>query len=173
MATNAPFIQETPHETLTTTDMEGGPAQQDQYAASALPNPVPNKEAYSDPSTNNIESTMIKRRRRHYRRLCIVFAAIVVLILVIAIPAGVKSKKKNQGHQSQDNAASTGTQTKTASGSKPTTAVDITGGDGSTIKAEDGTTFTYNNKFGGSCEFLIPKPSLIQSLSCILHVARC
>lgn len=150
MATNAPFIQETRREPLTTTDMEGGPAQHDQYAASALPNPVPNKEAYSDPTTTNTESAMTKRRRRHYRCLCIIFAAIVVLILVIAIPAGVVSKKKNQGHQSQDNAASTGTQTKTASGSKPTTAVDITGGDGSTIKAEDGTTFTYNNKFGGT-----------------------
>lgn len=161
MATNSPFIQETPHEPPTTTDMEGGPAQQDQYAASALPNPVPNKEAYSDPSTTNLESVMIKRRRRHYRRLCIIFSAILVLILVIAIPVSVKSKNQKQGHQNQDNAASTGTQTKTASGSKPTTAVDITGGDGSTIKTEDGTTFTYNNKFGGFCEFLKPKPSLI------------
>lgn len=158
MATNSPFIQETPHEPPTTTDMEGGPAQQDQYAASALPNPVPNKEAYSDPSTTNLESVMIKRRRRHYRRLCIIFSAIVILILVIAIPTTVKSKKQ---HQSQDNAASTGTQTQTASGSKPTTAVDITGGDGSTIKAEDGTTFTYNNKFGGFCEYFKPEPSLI------------
>ena len=29
----------------------------------------------------------------------------------------------------------------------------ITGGDGSTIHAADGSTFTYNNKFGGFCKY--------------------
>src|SRR5262249_47030379 len=74
--------------------------------------------------------------------------ALIVFILIIALPVVLK-------HNRSTSSAASGK----PSGAKPSgkPAAPTTGGNGSVITAEDGTTFTYINNFCGFCEL----PSLI------------
>ena len=60
--------------------------------------------------------------------VCLV--AIIILVLVIMLPVYLTVIKPRTTHK-----------------------MTVTGGGGSTVKASDGSTFTYNNKLGGICEF--------------------
>jgi len=75
--------------------------------------------------------------------LLAIILAVVLLVYFLAI------KPKNSSGQSSSS-QSTSSATRTATSAKPSaTAKPITGGDGSIVTMEDGTTFTYRNSFGG------------------------
>jgi glucan 1,3-beta-glucosidase len=83
-------------------------------------------------------------------------AALVVIALAVAIPAALLTHKHHSANNAAEAAAGdtvgTGTagsgSTKTAGGSKHA-AIAVTGGDGSTVTTDDGSTFKYANQFGG------------------------
>lgn len=76
-----------------------------------------------------------------------ILAAVIVLIAIV-VPVYfvvIKPKSSNNSAANPSNPTSTST-----SNGKPASAAVVTGGDGSTITTEDGTTFTYSNAFGGT-----------------------
>ncbi|SRR6266550_744288 len=82
------------------------------------------------------------------RRGILVLVVLIALILVIAaviIPVYFTVIKPKTDAAGSGGSSST----KTAQGATPTQVAIVTGGDGSTVTMDDGTTFTYNNKFGG------------------------
>ncbi|KAK4704592.1 glucan 1,3-beta-glucosidase, partial [Phenoliferia sp. Uapishka_3] len=103
----------------------------------------------------NFYTRMSSRGRR------ILFAGIIIAIIVIAVAAAVPSALSNKSNKSVKAAAATGssssssgTGTATSSAATATsTGFDwktaATGGDGSTVFTEDGSSFVYNNTFGG------------------------
>ncbi|KAF8636641.1 hypothetical protein AX17_003449 [Amanita inopinata Kibby_2008] len=92
--------------------------------------------------------------RAKSRRMVIFLAVLAVLIILIAavvIPvyfAIIKPKNTGGGSGSQHGNASP-TNSNQGQGPLPTQVAIVTGGDGSTVTMEDGSTFTYVNKFGG------------------------
>ncbi|KIJ69590.1 glycoside hydrolase family 5 protein [Hydnomerulius pinastri MD-312] len=88
--------------------------------------------------------------RAKSKRGLIIFGSIVAAVIVIAaviVPVYftvIKPKSSNNNNASSPNPANP-----TATGSSGTLAA-VTGGDGSKITTEDGTTFTYSNPFGGT-----------------------
>jgi glucan 1,3-beta-glucosidase len=79
-----------------------------------------------------------------------IVVALVVLILVVVVPVYFTVIKKK---------SSAATATPTYGGSTPMPSASptsvITGGDGSIITTETGVSFTYQNPFGGICEYSI------------------
>ncbi|KAF8628480.1 hypothetical protein AX15_003991 [Amanita polypyramis BW_CC] len=89
-------------------------------------------------------------RAKSRRRILIlgVLAALILLIAAVVIPVYfLIIKPKTNGSQQRDSLGPSST--KSGQGALPTKTAIVTGGDGSTITMEDGTTFTYVNKFGG------------------------
>lgn len=86
--------------------------------------------------------------------------AVAVVVVAVVVPVVLVSHKDNKdtsGHSSS--AASNGNSGSNGTGSGNTTSTGntgavraTTGGDGSTVTMEDGTTFVYHNSFGGFCE---------------------
>ncbi|KAF9450270.1 glycoside hydrolase family 5 protein [Macrolepiota fuliginosa MF-IS2] len=87
------------------------------------------------------------------RRKIILFAvvlAIVVIVLAVVLPVVLVGKKG--GKKVAENAGSTGSPNATPTAALPTPSAGSTllsGGDGSTVTTENGTSFTYRNSFGG------------------------
>ncbi|KAG1819604.1 uncharacterized protein BJ212DRAFT_1055248 [Suillus subaureus] len=77
-----------------------------------------------------------------------ILAAVIVLIAVVVPIYFVVIKPKSSSNNSSAVSPSNPTSTSTSTG-QPSSAV-VTGGNGSTITMEDGTTFTYSNPFGGT-----------------------
>ncbi|KAG2041441.1 hypothetical protein BDR03DRAFT_722142 [Suillus americanus] len=77
-----------------------------------------------------------------------ILAAVIVLIAVVVPIYFVVIKPKSSSSNNSAVSPSNPTATSTSSG-QPSSAV-VTGGNGSTITMEDGTTFTYLNPFGGT-----------------------
>lgn len=88
-------------------------------------------------------------------------AAVIVIVIAIGVYFGVVKSHKNASTASDaaTGASSTnsGSSSSGNSGSSKNTLA-ITGGDGSTVTMEDGTTFTYNNPFGGTWYWDINDP---------------
>ena len=78
--------------------------------------------------------------------LLIITAVIVPVYFIVIKPHSNHSKISGSGSGSGSGSTSGGPSTSSGSSSA------ITGGDGSVIRAADGSTFTYNNKFGGFCK---------------------
>ena len=101
-------------------------------------------------------------RARSRRRMWIIgaaaAAAVAVIVIVVAIyfavikphqnsndsVSGGASKGDSKGSQTSSSSAASASST-----SKPSQNLAVTGGDGSTVTMDDGTTFTYSNPFGG------------------------
>lgn len=78
-----------------------------------------------------------------------VLGGLILLIVAVVLPVyflAIKHTNKNAATQQSDTTAAS--PSKTSSPSSPKSAL-ITGGDGSTVTMDDGTTFTYQNSFGG------------------------
>lgn len=91
----------------------------------------------------------------------ILFAFLLLIIFAVAVVVPVYFKiikLRNNGASSEQHSASpSGTRTSTAgaptaSSSNPVQKDPVSGGDGSTIKLANGTSFTYKNNFGGACK---------------------
>jgi glucan 1,3-beta-glucosidase len=98
-------------------------------------------------------------RKRGGKRLWIIVGGVAaaIILIAIAVPVAITaSKKKPHSNLAADAQSSSGASNdgkgdgggKGSNPSKPTVAL-ITGGDGSTVTMDDGTTFTYSNQFNG------------------------
>ncbi|KAG8722336.1 hypothetical protein FRC08_003779 [Ceratobasidium sp. 394] len=77
------------------------------------------------------------------------FAALVAIVVAVVVPVYLKVVKHNDSSANPSN-NSGGPSGGTPSGGNSTSGGAVTsGGDGSTVTKDDGTTFTYNNKLGG------------------------
>jgi len=103
-----------------------------------------------------------KAKRRPLLLLLVGLVALIVVVLAVLLPVYFTVIKPRSVRTSQSSSnTGNGTPTNSTGGggggtphTPPTSTNAITGGDGSTIKAGDGTTFTYNNKLGGICKFI-------------------
>jgi glucan 1,3-beta-glucosidase len=86
------------------------------------------------------------------RKRIFILAAIVAVIIIAAAVAVPLATRKH--HSNNSDAVSPGSQSSSTAAAKPTSSSSpnkaiVTGGDGTVITMEDGTKFTYGNKFGG------------------------
>jgi glucan 1,3-beta-glucosidase len=79
---------------------------------------------------------------------------LVVVVLAVVLPVYFTVIKPNN-HHSAASAPSDDQHTSAAPSPSTTPRIAITGGDGSTVTTEDGSTFTYRNKFSGFCESFV------------------
>ncbi len=94
-----------------------------------------------------IYATPTKSRRRNVIILA-VLGGLILLIVAVVVPVYFLAIKPHSNKSSQSSSSSTASPSSTGSPSTPKSAV-VTGGDGSTVTMDDGTTFTYSNSFGG------------------------
>ncbi|KAI3602122.1 glycoside hydrolase family 5 protein [Moniliophthora roreri] len=110
----------------------------------------PGRENYSgyERSTLQMGEKGVIYARKPSRRKPIIIGAIVVAIVVIAaIGVGVYFARKGKGKDGGGSSSSSSSSTTPPANGGVVQAV--TGGDGSEVTLEDGTTFTYSNPFGG------------------------
>ena len=122
--------------------------------------PHNNKEASFGTSQDVLPNP---RRRPLYRRPWFWVAAIVAIVVValaVVLPVIFVVVKPGQHHSTSGSSSSgssgsndsgSGQSGSNGSGSTPQGAIK-TGGDGSTVTKDDGSTFVYHNPFGGYCE---------------------
>ncbi|KAG9033592.1 hypothetical protein FS837_002421 [Tulasnella sp. UAMH 9824] len=80
-------------------------------------------------------------------------AALAVVAAAVAVPVAITQTKKSSSGSSSSSSSNSGNTGSSGSNDNPTSSGPkgtVTGGDGSTITTEKGTTFTYVNKFGGT-----------------------
>ena len=153
------------------------------FLASASPiSPSPRLSGYGDsyaPPTPTDSGLLLKTEQfgeepvnvqpRTTRRsplfwLLIALIVLAILIVVIVVPVYftvIKSKNTTAAPASSSGAPQPSGSSKPP---KPTPTSSIWGGDGSTVRTSNGTTFTYVNKLGGICKF----PFLLASIrACI------
>lgn len=112
-------------------------------------------ETYRNPSP--------PRKGRRAILWLVLLAGIIIVVLAVVLPVyfTVIKPKNNTFSSSPTSSGQSSSSGGSPSGSgspnsgTPSSAI-TTGGDGSTIKTEDGSTFTYTNKFGGYCECISP-----------------
>lgn len=146
-------------------------ANEDDPTRSFLPKPSfaadPSSErnsgyAASSPSASNfllskteaaapdVDAPVRPKQRRKAVWVLIAVAVLVVVIVAVAVPVALIKRKSTSAA-----AAVGGSQTPNGPSGKgsPGSKNAVWGGDGSTVTTPNGTTFTYNNKLGGICEF--------------------
>ncbi|KAG9076861.1 hypothetical protein FS749_011316 [Ceratobasidium sp. UAMH 11750] len=106
------------------------------------------------PHNDDVEISEKQQRKRNpllYTVIGLVALAVIVVAVVVPVYYKViKTNKSTSNASSSHGGPSGGSPTASPTGgNNPTSGVVTTGGDGSTVTKDDGTTFTYNNKFGG------------------------
>ena len=92
-----------------------------------------------------------KTKSRRHIMIAAIIIAILLIILAVVVPVYffVLKSSNRESSSTPSHSAAAHPSSSTASVPKPS-AVAVTGGDGSLITMEDGTTFTYKNQFGGT-----------------------
>ncbi|RPD70874.1 glycoside hydrolase [Lentinus tigrinus ALCF2SS1-7] len=119
--------------------------------------PPQNKETYGNDSEDPSPARPLYKRPWFW---VVIFGAVAVVVLAVVLPVYFVAVKPNQHNSTSGSAASssgsgnsgstTGNSTSgNGNGSGKPQSVITTGGDGSTVTKDDGTTFTYKNSFGG------------------------
>ncbi|KAF7338687.1 Glycoside hydrolase [Mycena venus] len=106
--------------------------------------------------SNKRRSAYASSKSRRKKRIFLGVGALILVLVVIGIVLyfTVFKKKSTSGNSGSSNTSSSNN-----TGSSPQSKVAIvTGGDGSTVTAEDGTTFTYTNPYGGNWYWDINDP---------------
>lgn len=107
--------------------------------------PVPDLGPQSDEDDGG------KKKRKKLFLILGGVAALAIVAVAVAVPVALKSKKSSPSGSSSSSSSSGSTGSGPSDG--PTNSgpkSGVTGGDGSIITTEKGTTFTYVNKFGGT-----------------------
>jgi glucan 1,3-beta-glucosidase len=107
-----------------------------------------------------LPTTSPKSKRRSVVLVVLLLVALAAIIVAVIVPVyfTVIKPKLNQSNKSNSSGGGGGSSPKSGSpgggGSTPSPGSPnvITGGDGSTVNATDGTTFIYHNSFGGFCK---------------------
>lgn len=92
------------------------------------------------------------RKKRTALLALVALGVLAVVVLAVILPVYFKVIKKKDANTGSNSAGSTGDNTNDPAGSPTPTSTPTratSGGDGSTVTTEDGTTFTYSNNFGG------------------------
>lgn len=121
----------------------------------------PSKESYSGADSADYAARPPFYKRAWFWLLSLLALAIVVVAVVVPVYFTViKPKQHNtvssgasSGAASNGNGSGSTTGGSSTAAPKPVQTAVTTGGDGSTVTMEDGTTFTYKNQFGGFCEY--------------------
>lgn len=97
----------------------------------------------------------VKSKKRLLALLIFAALALAIIILAVILPVYFTVIKPKNSHDSPASVPGSvhnpDNHNGSSTGSSP---VLTTGGDGSTVTTDDGSTFTYTNKFGGFCEYL-------------------
>ena len=137
----------------------------DSYSAPYRDDPRSPSEDVSDgpsvPMDNLSPPRFLKEKQAMYasptsksrRRNLIILSAlggVILLIVVVVVPVYFLAIKNhsNKSSSSQSSNSTSASPSSPTSPSSPKSAA-VTGGDGSTVTADDGTKFTYSNPFGG------------------------
>jgi len=100
------------------------------------------------PATGYIpEKAHVQRRSFTARKVIAFAAAIVVIVLAVVLPVYFVVIRKHNTNSSSSSGSGSGSGSSSSGGSSKSNAK--TGGDGSTVTLANGTTFIYNNSFGG------------------------
>jgi glucan 1,3-beta-glucosidase len=117
--------------------------------------PVTKSESYTEEDSVALPQSSPKAKRRPLLFLLVGLAALIVVVLAVILPVYFSVIKPRNARTSRlSSNGGDGTPGGDTSHTPPSSTNAITGGDGSSIKASDGTTFTYNNKLGGICTFI-------------------
>ena len=115
-----------------------------------------NKEIGAEDSAFPITTTSPKSKRRSAIRIALLLVALALIIIAVIVPVYftvIKPRSNVANSNTSGGGGGSGPTSSGPGGSKPSPGSNaITGGDGSTIHAADGTTFIYNNSFGGFCK---------------------
>jgi glucan 1,3-beta-glucosidase len=111
--------------------------------------PVGQSSRYLEEKRSAYAAPRQKSKRKVF--ILAIIAGLILLILAVVIPLYFAVFKPKHGVSGSTGGTSSPGQPgkPTTSGGKPVAAL-ITGGDGSTVTRDDGSTFTYSNKFGGT-----------------------
>jgi len=120
--------------------------------------PVSKDESYIEEEDSVALPQSSPKAKRRPLFLLVGLVALIVVVLAVILPVYFGVIKPRHVRTSQPSSNGGGTSSSNGGGGTshppPSSANAITGGDGSSIKTSDGTTFTYNNKLGGICEFI-------------------
>ncbi|KAI0754326.1 glycoside hydrolase superfamily [Daedaleopsis nitida] len=119
------------------------------------------RDSYVDSDLNEKSPRSYPTQARSRKKAIIIGAVVAVLVIVgvvLGVYFGVVKPKQNDKNNTAGNVAigdgSSSGDTSQADGGDPDdgpkSGFVVTGGDGSTVTLEDGSTFTYTNSFGGS-----------------------
>lgn len=92
------------------------------------------------------------RKRPFYKRpwfYLLLVVAVAVIALAVALPVTLVHKHNGPGASGGSSSGGGGSG---GGGGKGSTALATSGGNGSTVTTNDGSTFVYNNPYGGFCE---------------------
>ena len=145
---NAPLHPPTPLTNLTPPAV----SPRDSFTPSAAPL-VPETEKNLE---ENAVEAQPERRRSLFRRPIFWFAmaaAIVVVVLAVILPVYFTVIKPKNNTSTGGGGNNGGKGGGNSGKPKPSTGL-TTGGDGSTVTTNNGTTFTYHNPFGGFCVYI-------------------
>ena len=115
----------------------------------------------------NVQPRTIRKRSPLFW-LLIALIVLAILIVVIVVPVYftlIKSKTTTAAPASSSSAPQPSGSSKPPA---PTPTSSIWGGDGSTVRTANGTTFTYVNKLGGICKFPSELVSVLGNDFCLL-----
>ncbi|RXW23816.1 hypothetical protein EST38_g2037 [Candolleomyces aberdarensis] len=118
----------------------------------ATPNQsIDNNHGNPAPRDGFIEKQKPSKGRKRWLILAIVLGIVIIVFLAVFLPVYfVVIRKSPEAQSSTPGGSSDASGTGTTDAPRPSgTAVATTGGDGSIITLENGTTFTYRNSFGG------------------------
>jgi len=113
---------------------------------------VPLSTLSSQPRFLSEKQAIYPSKTSKSRRNTIILAALgglLLLIVAVILPVYFLAIKHNSNKATSSQQSGTATAPSPSGTKSPTSQNLITGGDGSTVTTEDGTTFTYHNPFGG------------------------
>jgi hypothetical protein len=122
---------------------------------------VTDKESQPENFVTPPSSPSPKPKRRAVLLPLIVSTVLVVLAIAIVVPVYFVVIKPKNNRTSQPSKPPQPTSSSSSSPKSPNSAGAIWGGDGSTVKASNGSTFTYHNKLGGICGPWFPSHSYL------------
>lgn len=145
-SSHAPFTSESPRDSYLNATPNG--------SGTLLAN---KHESYAEDPILPTTATSPKSKRRSVVLIILLLVALALIIVAVIVPVYFTVIKPKLNESNSKNSSGGGSNSPTSGGGggstpSPGSSDAITGGDGSTIHAADGTTFTYHNSFGGFCK---------------------
>lgn len=104
--------------------------------------------AYNDRAAS-VRSSRVSRRKRMILLAAAAIGGIALIATAITVPVVLVTRNNNKSSDNNNSNGGGSNGGSSGDGGSNTPQAAITGGDGSEVTMEDGTTFTYSNKFGG------------------------